>query len=225
MPIIFGNVAPPSSSSAADGTNLPFLQGKQGELLASELHGKYYNQNYRGNLYYASTAGAGVTVSIFSNASFTGLGIWNQSAGATAKNLSIVRTMVGCNGAAPTAEAGFGYAWLNAGFALATAAPFSATTPITATRGSCNVGVAAGQGASVAQAFSAATLTTAATWGRFSGFSSSTGAITTQIALGMFIENFDGDLIVPPGFALLMTSAIASGGTFGLTAVWEEVPL
>ena len=72
---------------------------------------------------------------------------------------------------------------------------------------------------------SAATLTTAMTWGRFSGFSSSTGAITTQIALGMFIENFDGDMIVPPGVFWAMTSSIASGGTFGLSAVWEELPL
>ena len=222
MPILFGQVGAPATASATAGANLPALQGRQGDLIASELHGKYYTQNYNGNLFYASTAAAGVTLSIFSNASYTGLGLWNQS---LTKNLSIVRTMVGCNAAAATAEAGLGYAWLNAGFVLATAAPFSATTPITATRGSCNIGVASGQGTSAAAAFSAATLTTAATWGRFSGLSSSTGAITTQIALGMFIENFDGDMIVPPGYALLMTSAIASGGTFGLTAVWEETPV
>jgi hypothetical protein len=220
MPIIYGAIGAPTTTNAADGINLPILQGKQGELIASELHGKYFTQNYRGNLYYASTAAAGVTVSIFSNASFTGLGLWNQGT----KNMSIVRTMIGCNGAAATAEAGFGYSWFNAGTAIGTAAPVSATTPITATRGTCNVGTVTGQGSSTALAVSAATLTTAMTWGRFSGFSSSTGAITTQIALGMFIENFDGDMIIPPGWFWAMTSSIASGGTFGLTAVWEEFP-
>ena len=224
MPVQFGTVNPPSTTSIPATTNAPLLQGQQGDGIVSELHGKYYTQNKYGNLYYASTAAAGVTVSIFSNTSYTGMFVWNPQG--SGRNLSIVRTMIGCNAAAATAEAGFGYAWLiNAGASLGTAAPISGTTPITATRGSCNVGVAAGQGTSVALVGSAATLTTAMPWGRFSGFSSSTGAITTQIALGPFIENFDGDMIVAPGVFWTMTSSIASGGTFGLSAVWEELPL
>src|SRR5882672_696976 len=110
MPIFYGQVGAPSNVSAADGSNLPALQGQQGEIITSELHGKYYTQNKRGNVFYASTAGAGVTVSIFSNASFTGLAVWNPQG--SGKNLSMIRSVVGCNGAAATAEAGLGYAWL-----------------------------------------------------------------------------------------------------------------
>ncbi len=217
-------VNPPSNTSIADGSApTTALGGKASEQIVAELHGKYYTQNYRGNLFYASTAAPGVTVSIFSNTSFTGLGIWNPQG--SGKNLVMSRVLIGCNGAAATAEAGFGYSWLvNAGSAVATAAPLSAITAITATRGSCVCGTP-GVGNSVAIAASAATLTTAMTWGRFNGISSSTGAITTQIALGVFVDYFDGTMIVPPGVFWTVTSAIASGGTFGITAEWEETPL
>lgn len=223
MPVIQGLVNPPSNTSAAAGSNPSVILGKQNDLLVSELHGKYYTQNYNGNAYYASTAAAGVTLSIFSNTSFTGLGLWNPQG--SGRNMSIARVLIGCNAAAATAEAGLGYSWLtNAGASLGTAAPLSATTPITATRGSCVCG-APGQGNSVVLAVSAATLTTAMTWGRFNGISSSTGAITTQIALGVFADVFDGTMIVPPGTFWTVTSSIASGGTFGITAEWEETPL
>src|ERR1700731_1785026 len=199
MPIIFGQVGAPGNTSSPDGSNLPILQGKANEAIVAELHGKYYTQNYRNNLYYASTAAAGVTVSIFSNASYTGLALWNQSSGAAARNMSIVRTLWAPQ-TVNTAVAGLGYAWLqNAGTAIATAAPVSAVTAITATRGLANTAVTSGQGSSVALAVSAATLTTAMGWGRFSGGAVATGAITVQTSLGVIIEEFDGTMIVGPG--------------------------
>ena len=213
-------VGAPSNTSLSDGANPGQLGGKQAEGIVAELHGKYYTQNYRGNLFYASNAGAGATYSIFSNASFTGLGLWNLS---TTKNLVIVRTILGLNGAAATAEGAFGYAWLPAaGTTIGTAAPLSAVTAITATRGAGICGLP-GQGNSVAGAYSAATLTTAMAWGRGAPFSSSTGAITTQIAIGGLVDEVDGTMIVPPGCFWTLTTAIATGGTFQGTVVWEEV--
>lgn len=217
-----GQVGAPSTTSYADGSNPPFLQGQAAEQIVAELHGKYYTQNKRGNLFYASNAGAGATYSIFSNASYTGLALWNLS---TTKNLSIVRTILGLNGAATTAEGAFGYAWLPAaGYAIGTAAPLSAVTEVTLTRGTGVCGVP-GQGASVAKAYSAATLTTAMAWGRGAPFSSSTGAITTQIAIGGLVDEVDGTIIVPPGCFFTLTTAIATGGTFQGTIVWEEIPV
>lgn len=223
MPVIQGLVNAPSNVSAGDGQNNPFLQGKQNELVVAEIHGKAYTQNYRGNVYYASTAAAGVTISIFSNASFTGLGIWNPQG--SGKNLSMIETIWNPQ-TVETAMAGIGYAWLtNTGASLGTAAPLSATTPITATRGSGNIGIAAGQGASAALVVSAATLTTAMTWGRPAPGYVSTGAITTTQS-GALVHNLDGTMIVPPGTFLALTSSIASGGTaWVLSAVWEETPL
>mgnify|MGYP001584487003 FL=1 len=78
-------VQAPSSSSFADGAKPVAIAGKQGDLLVSEMHGKYYNQNQRGNLYYASNAAAGAAFSIFSNTTFVGLALWNPQG--SGKNL------------------------------------------------------------------------------------------------------------------------------------------
>ena len=197
------------------------MAGQSGEALNADLHPLHYTQAKRGNLYYASNAGAGAAYSIFSNTTYVGLALWNLS---TTKMLSISRVIMGFNGAAATAESGFGYAWLPAaGFAIGTAAPLSAVTEITATRGAAVCGVP-GQGNSVAKAYSGATLTSAMAWGRAAPFSSSTGAITTQVAIPNCVDEVNGSMIVPPGCFWAVTSNILTGGTFCGTVLWEEVP-
>jgi len=224
MPILFGQVGAPSSSSASDGSNLPALQGKQGDIIVSELHGKYFTQNYRGNLYYGASAAAGLALSIFSNTTFVGLMLWNPQG--SGKLLSVVRYMVGVNAIGTTALASFGYAFLlNAGAGVATAAPISAFTAITATRGACNNPASQAQGQSVALLGGGATLTTAMTWGRNSSFGSGTGAATVSTLNSGGIEEFDGAMIVPPGTVLAFTSAVLDGGTYTQSAIWEELPL
>lgn len=224
MPISYGIVNPPSNISAADGTNLPILQGKAGEQMVSELHGKYYNQAYRGNVYWGSTALAGVTLPILSSTSPTFV-LWNlQGSG---KNLSLIRCQITPTTAMTTAS-GYGYAFVpNAGAAIGTAAPFSAFTQITATRGPCLVPATAGQGNSAALLASAATLTTAATQFRSNGMSSGTGAITVPASQPVLSEDFDGTLILPPGTAMIVgTTIVTSGQTAtGVTLIWEEVPI
>lgn len=215
-------VAAPSATSLPDNNVTNQLGGQQGEGLVAQLNSEYYTQAKRGNAYYASNAGAGATFSIFSNASFTGLALWNLS---LTKNLVVNRVLLGLNGAAATAEGAFGYSWLpQAGFAIGTAAPLSAVTEITATRGAALTG-APGQGNSVAKAYSAATLTTAMAWGRTAPFSSSTGAITTQIAIGDLVDEVRGGIIVGPGVFFALTTAIATGGTFVGTIAWSEIPI
>lgn len=220
MPLMQVQVGAPAAASLPDGANPGVLGGRQGEAIVSQLHGRSYTQASRGNLFYASNAAAGAAFSIFSNATYVGLGIWNQN---PLKNLSIVRANLGFDAQASTAASGWGYAWVNAGYALGTAAPLSAVTAITATRGSCLLG-SAGQNNSSAIAFSGATLTTALTWGRCATFSTSTGAITVQMGIQLS-EDFDGTMIVPPGFAFFMTSAILTGVTGVGTLIWEEVPV
>ena len=216
-------VAPPSAVSLGDGAMPGQLGGRQGEAIVSNLHGKYYTQAVRGNVYYASNAAAGAVFSIFSNASFTGLLLWNPEG--SGKNLSLIRCNVGIDTQASTATSGWGYAWVgNVGASLATAAPISAFTLITATRGAAICGLG-GQGTSVIRAGSAATLTTALLWGRAAAFGTSTGAITTQTVPPMMSEDFDGMTIVPPGTLFAVTSSIASGITACATLFWEECPL
>lgn len=224
MPVFYGAVGAPSNISATDGSNLPALQGKAGEFMVSELHGKYYTQAYRGNVYWGSTALAGVTLPILSSTAPTFV-LWNlQGSG---KNLSIIRCQITPTTAMTTAS-GYGYAFLaNAGSAIGTAAPFSAFTQITATRGPVLVPATAGQGNSAALLASAATLTTAATMFRSNGMSAGTGAITAPATQPVLSEDFDGTLVLAPGTAMIVgTTIVTSGQTAtGVTLVWEEIPI
>jgi hypothetical protein len=221
MPVSYGLVNPPSNVSASDGTNLPALQGKQGDQIVSELHGKYYTQAYRGNVYWGSTALAGVTLPILSSTSPTFV-LWNQS---TTKNLSIIRVQITPTTAMTTAS-GYGYAFLpNAGQGLGT--PVSAVTPITATRGPVLIPTVAGAGNSVAVVASAATLGSAATMFRNNGMSAGTGAITAPAQQPIMSEDFDGTLILPPGCLMIVGTTITTSGqtATGVTAIWEEIPI
>lgn len=223
MPIQQVQVGAPSKTSLPAGAMPALPGGHQGEGIFSQLHGKYYNSNYYDQLYYSSNAAAGAAFTIFSNASYVGHFIWNPQG--SGKNLSIAKVYFGFDAQASTAVGAFGYAWLvNAGASLATAAPVSATTAITATRGSCKCGPP-GQGNSVALTGSAATLTTALTWGRAANVFGSTGAITTEIAKGGMCDDVDGTMIVPPGTFWAVTTTILTGWTVSTTVIWEELPL
>lgn len=223
MPIIFGTVNAPSSTSAADGANTSVLQGKQGDMLVSEVHGKFYTQNYRNNVYYAANAAAGGTVSVFSATAYTGLGIWNLS---TTKNIVPIRATAAISTAAGTGTT-IGYMYVpNAGFATGTAAPISATTAVTATRGPAVLGpLATGQGASVALAVSAATFTAAPSLFIPTGVSAGTAAITAPNTFLGLSEYFDGSLIIAPGTFFGIALAVTSTNTTNVSLLWEEVPL
>ncbi len=229
MPLTQIEVGAPSAASIADNQVTGVLGGKQGDMITSQLHGKYYTQASRGNVYYGSTAAAGLVNTIFSAITaptFIGLLLWNPTG--SNRNLSLIRASVGISAVGATAQSAWGYAWLNVGANVYTGAapgPISAFTAITATRGSAICGVA-GQGSSVALLGSAATFTTPGLpWGRSASFSTATGAITTQIAPSMLFEDFDGSMIVPPGYIFALTSAILSGITATSSLIWEETPL
>ena len=216
------NVQAPSSSPYPDGSTPGQLGGKQGDAIVSQLHGKHYTQASRGNVFYAGTDEAGLAFTIFSNATSVSFLLWNPSG--SGKNLVPIRLNVGPLSQAGTAASGWGYAWINnAGSAVATAAIVSAFTLVTATRGSAMCGVA-GQGSSVARVGSGATFTTALLWGRAASFGTSTGAVTTQLAVTL-TEDFDGMTIIPPGTIFAVTTAILSGVTATAGITWEEVPV
>ena len=222
MSLMNVQVGPASAVSYGDGSTPAQLGGKQGDGIVSQLHGKYYTQASRGNVFYAGTAVGGLAFTIFSNATFVGLLLWNPQG--SGKNLVPLKVNVAPTTNAATAAAGWGYAWINnAGSAVATAAVASAFTAVTATRGSVVCGPA-GQGSSVARVGSGATFTTALLWGRAAAFGTSTGAVTTQLSVNL-TEDFDGMTIIPPGTIFALTTSILSGITAPASIVWEEVPL
>lgn len=220
MTVVSGVVQAPSNTAATDGTqSLPFLQGKQSEAIYAKLHGDAYTQAYRGNVFWASAAATGIVTTIFSNTTYVGLLLWNQS---TTKNLVPIRATQSRILAATTV-CGFGSCFIaGAGSGLGT--PISAFTSITATRGSAlNPGLA-GQGASVALVGGGATLGTAFAWGLSNGMAA--GTETTAIVEQTYVQEFNGSVIVPPGSVMAVFAATAAqGGTWVPSCIWEEVPV
>lgn len=211
-----------SSTNAPDASTLTASAGRQGDLLVSELHGKYFNQSYRGAVYYAATAATGVTLSQFSSGTVTGLGLWNPTG--SGKNVVLTRMIIAPLTAAGTVST-LGISWLiNTGAAVGTAAPLSATTPITATRGSTLMNTAAGQGNSVVIAVSAATATTGpALYIPFGSIG--TVAVTAYGLQPPLIVDFDGLLVAQPGVFLNVCNSASSTGTYNVAMFWEEVPV
>ena len=210
-----GLVAAPSNVSVNDGLSPVALQGKQAELIVAELHGKYYTQAYRNNLFNGSTAIAGVTLPAY-NTTTQVFGLWNP-AGNT-KNAVLVSLDIGLVSGADILSNWTLSQSLNAGSALATGgiSAFTAGTP----QGG-NIGVSGGN--SVRFTPSAAT-TLASTFLMTLGLSFNTTTTTTNYAVSLHYD-FDGKVIVPPNSAVWATNNAASGSVADLSLFWEEVPV
>ena len=228
MPVDYVTVAPPASPSNSDGQTAPWLGGKQGDGIVSELNGKYYTDNYRGNVFFASTAVGGLAFSIYSNTTFIGLVMFNPAG--SGKNLVPIRTTISAPlVAAATAGSQFGYAFLaGCGSAPATGSPIAALTSTTPIRGQGNnpgVGGAGIQGSSVALFGLGATLTSALTWGRNSALTWYAGVTNANIVNQGLIEDFDGSLLIPPGSAMFLTTSVLAGSSAAASMSWAEKPL
>lgn len=226
MPIpVSGQVGP---QAIGDGvTTQPLRQGKLGDLIVSELHGRFYEQTYRGNLY-----SGGMTLTSINNVTFTTAtlgatctpvwGIWNPGSSTVdavvlQAILSIVITALQNTGGAP-----FMWATSSGNNAISTGnAPFNRRTfaasgsqvkdmsGVALTGLTNNLVVRSAAALGGGNAFNIASLDTAA------GFSTLNAPS---------VENVDGAWKVPPGgvLALLATTtpvaqSAASGG------MWEEV--
>ena len=115
---------------------------------------------------------------------------------------------------------------LNAGAGVATAAPLSAFTAITATRGPAVIN-STGQGSSICLLGGGATFTSAPLFMRGNGMSVGTAAITVPAQQPVMREDFDGTIIIPPGTVFIIGTTVAASGqtATAVSALWEETPL
>ena len=220
MPLIFGNVGPPSSTSAADGTNLPVLQGKTGEVMNANVHGKYYTQNYRSKLFVGSTAAGGVIPPNYSSSAQT-FGLWNQGINGLQAVLVSLDMNVATIGT--PAVSGLGLAVLvNAGTGIATGG-ISAFTSGSPYRG--NLSGASGTGGnSVLFTPSAATVPTTSLglhWFPWSYLSTTTSTVG---GYNLLHYDFDGTIVVPSNTAMWVVANILTGSTWNITLKWYEAP-
>ncbi len=216
-----GTVYNPTTASLSDGLNLPnSLSGKAGEDVVSELHGKYYTQAYRGEMFYASQI-APVLSTIYSATTITGFQIWNTN---TNKNIIPVKMIVGCN-VIPSAPGTLGLViQKNVGFAAATGAQILTQTLVAGlTPQNCNTGSGVSSNATIG---TGGTITTAPTLSQYCGLAGLENVVLTISEPFMSLTvDFDGMFVWAPGTFVSLGTAIANTGSFTTTMFWYEAPV
>lgn len=225
MPIE-GQVGP---VSVQDGSKATFRMGRQGEGIVGELHGRFYEQTFRGNVF-----SGGMTVTAINNATFTTgtltasctpiAGVWNP--GTSEKNLVILQATLAVVLTALQNTGGGPFVWatstgnnvistgnvpLNRKTLAKSGSVAKDMSGLALTGLTNNLVVACASACGGGNLFAIATLDTAA------GFSTT---------LQPTVENIDGAWIVPPGGVLALlatTTPVAHSAAASL--VWEEVPV
>jgi hypothetical protein len=200
--------------------------GNLGDTIVSELHGRFYEQTMRGNLY---TFGLSNTALAAANAIATGLtasaqpiiAIYNPLG--NGYNAVILQAIVVVTTVANTAVSPGGFQWV---YSSNNAAISTGSSPI-------NLKTLAAAGSNM-KAFACATALTGLSnnlaFLRASAISSAVNAAGPGTAIpqaqGVCVDNVDGGLLVPPGCVVgLMNQLSTTTLSVSVGIVWEEVPL
>ena len=204
--LIQGSVGQPSTTSIQAGTNPTIRQGQLGDVVVSELHGRYYEQSYRQNVFWAANQAATAT-SVALATTYTGICISNPAG--NNKNLVLLKASYALT-VAPAAIASLGLitGYAQTGVTVHTTALTPASTLI-------------GTGPlPTAKADAACTLVGTPVWTMpmMGGFTAAALPST-----GPAILDFEGSIIIPPGGYAAIGALTAVTGFGGF--MWEEVPL
>lgn len=190
--------------TTSDGVAATMRMGQNGDQIASDLHGAYYEQTVRGNLY--QLQGAATTTSAAGNATFTGTGLINPAG--SGYNLVIGRVAI-AQAAALTASTNIGVMY---GPTIAVAT--NLLTPANRI---------AGGKASVAYGTSGGTITALTNFVIFAG--SGSGAMTVPGLIPLAIHDFKGGIVIPPGSMVASYTSAASTTALLFNFEYEEVPI
>ena len=195
----------------SDGVVDSLRAGKTGESIVQELHGRYYEQAYRRNIYTAYCAAQATSVV---GTAMVGLQVWNGSNIASGVNLVILKSA----GHIAVTSASLTAVVLATG-AGQVSAPASQTA---ATRVANNF---LGGASPNATATSLATFTSAPTaiWPLLHN----TAAIAVTGEDPGWLVDFEGAIIVPPQYYVCIAAvgAAAAASGMNLSLMWEEVPV
>lgn len=204
--------------------------GRLGDLIVSELHGRYYEANYRGAVFSGGMALTSISNVIWTtgttDATSKGIcGVYNPSTSPV--NLVILQAMMGIvvTNATNTGTGPFVWSSSIGNTAISTGtAPYNRGTGVAAgSWGKDMCGIAL-TGLTTALAPRFASCMTGGSGANFSFVGTAAGQVT--FPGGVSVENFDGSLIVPPGGVLVLqgtTTGVAHSAVGGI--VWEEVPV
>lgn len=203
--------------TGADGSQLQQRAGRDGGTVVTELHGKYYEQTSRGNVYTGRSASGGIAILVPA----TGGGhptLFNPLGSGVNASIICLELSYVSGTAAPGA-----FEWastLSAGATVATAAPIATFTAVATTNqlmGSGNVG-------KVLWSPTTNTFTVAPVFYRPIGFGLHTAAAATAIEGAVMRFYYDGDLVIAPGNALsLCYQTTTTTAVFQVGVTFEEV--
>lgn len=222
MPLIQGNVG---AQNQADGAQAVIQRiGRQGDGIVSELHGRHYEQTYRGNVF--SNGHVGLVALTANTITLTAtttpiIGLYNPPG--SNMNAVIIQASLssGINNTAATGPGAFVWAVSTGNVGLSTGTtPFARMVggPVSKCKGLSMVALTGLTNNLVVQEASDIPSPNVVT----------TTAVPTTVTTPMSnnVQIFDGGLIIPPGavLALLNTVSTTTVSVFGRMK-WEEVPV
>lgn len=203
--------------------------GQQGDLISSGLHGQFYEQCYRGNLW---TFGVSSTALSSTNAIATGvtatatpvIGVWNPAT--SGMNLVILMALVNTTVVANTAVAPGGFMWV---YSAGNSAITTGSTPINLK----TLAATGPNGQSVAKAFAVSTALTGMAnslavlrASMINSINAAGPATAIHQPTNNPCELVNGAIIVPPGAVVgIMNQLSTSTVSVNAGLVWEEVPV
>lgn len=206
-----GQVGPITSTSSLGSGSTPILRlGNVGDLIVSELHGRYYEQTYRSKVFSAGNQAAVATVALGTLAN-TGLTLSNPI-GSTV-NLVLLK----CSYVNSVAVSSAGYLALETGFNSGT--NVTHTTPATVFSNLIGTG-SSGTGL----VDTSATHPTAAVH-RLGLAQCGTVATTGYGVTTPNIIDLEGSIILPPGAYISYYTFATNTAAWFFTFTWEEVPV
>lgn len=204
-----------TSSSIAAGVQSPQRAGNLGDTIISELHGRYYEQTYRGNVYSLGVAAAAaITAYTGGAAGQPAVAIYNPVG--SGKNLVLIQA--GYNNVVAASAAGT-VSWSI--YYGQTVLPTQATVTVPWNNLTLNASGSVATGWTNQALTSSTALTKAYPLGYYYWATAAAAFASTAT-----VADINGSIIVPPG------SMAALGGTSALTSAtwiafltWEEVPI
>lgn len=205
---MFNEVLVGAQTNISDGVVAKARGGRQGDQIISELHGRYYEQTYRGNMFFGATQ-ALVTTTVGLATTYTGLVLSNpinSPVNLVLNKASMMQSVL----QGTQVEA----------FAIATG--FNAATNVTHTSAVTPRSCLIGSGKTpVGLTDVSATLPTAPF---YTTFVTNTGTATAD-STGLQVVDLEGSIALLPGaYALWVTPAQASVAGMWFSFQWEEVP-
>lgn len=220
--IIEGHTGP---SNTGDGFSVPMRLGRNGDQIVTQLHGRWYEQNFRGSLFsFGTTAITALSANTITLTATTTpiLGLWNPPGSGV--NAVIIKAFLAAKiNTVTTPVAPGAFVWAASGPNNALTLGSAPINRKLLTTGGSNV-----------KAYTAATALTGlstnlvifdtAHFTDFANLTSGTIANTAQLQSFGGVQEIEGAMIVQPGYVLALLNT-TSTTTYSYTGslMWEEV--